>query len=717
MKGKIMKRVLLCAALAMTVPAYNVQAAEQLENLMPGGDFEMENGQWGLYTESGGSASYGIEDGKMVLHIEKCGSVDHGVQLYCDGFKLVKKAKYRISFDISSSQPRTFEWRAQINGGDYHAYFGEQQVAVGPEGLHYEQEFVMEEDTDPAPRFCFNLGDKNKAQGLEAHDVRIDNVCLEMIEAGEEEDGGDETGPRFFFNQVGYRTGGDKLVKAVRVEPGTAYEVIYKDTGKVMASGQFGDAVESESVSAPVVTADISEVKMGGTYLLRLEDGTESPAFVIGGDYKTLLADTVRMLSLQRCGTALSEEMAGSFAHDVCHAEPAVLYGGGETLEVSGGWHDAGDYGRYTVPGAKAAADLLLAYEMNPAVFDDELGIPESGNGVPDLLDEARYELEWLLKMQSSEGGVYHKVTGLNFDPTVRADECTETLYVLPVSQAATGDFAAVMYMAARTYGEVDPAFADTCLEAADRALGYFEAHQGEPGFTNPSDVLTGEYPDTQMEDEYYWALAEGVKTTADAELAAKLSTLDLAGLGSGNFGWQDVAGYGAYALLSAPEDAMPAQARETVKEGWLRKVQELEQTIGSDPYGSSIERDYPWGSNMTIANNGMMLALTEKLAEAALQLDYLLGVNATGYCFVSGYGTKAPEHPHHRPSQSVGETMKGMLAGGPNSSLEDPYAANVLAGNAPAECYADSDQSYSTNEVAIYWNSPLAALLAGVLR
>ena len=124
----------------------------------------------------------------------------------------------------------------------------------------------------------------------------------------------------------------------------------------------------------------------------------------------------------------------------------------------------------------------------------------------------------------------------------------------------------------------------------------------------------------------------------------------------------------------------------------------------------------------MTVANNGMLLLLFDKVensnkgdAVAREQLNYLLGTNGTGYCFLTGFGTLSPKNPHHRPSQAKKAAVPGMLAGGPNQNLEDPYAQNVLTGTAPALCYADSDQAFSLNEVTIYWNSPLVFLFAYV--
>ena len=129
---------------------------------------------------------------------------------------------------------------------------------------------------------------------------------------------------------------------------------------------------------------------------------------------------------------------------------------------------------------------------------------------------------------------------------------------------------------------------------------------------------------------------------------------------------------------------------------------------------------DFPWGSNMTIANHGMLMRMAYNLTGdehykslAKRQLDYLLGENPLGMCFVTGFGVMTPKHPHHRPSEVKGEAIPGMLVGGADSAHEDSYAKAVLFDQAPALSYADNAQSYSTNEITIYWNSPLVYLLA----
>ena len=176
------------------------------------------------------------------------------------------------------------------------------------------------------------------------------------------------------------------------------------------------------------------------------------------------------MLYRQRCGIAV--ESGGVFDHPECHTGNATIYGdtSGKTVDVSGGWHDAGDYGRYTVSTAKTIADLLNSYQ-DFGVEDDEMGIPESGNGIPDILDEARVGLDWMLKMQDPEtGGVYHKVTCAVFPETIAPEEETDELILAPISVTATADFAACLAKASVMYKDIDADFSTEALAAAEKA-------------------------------------------------------------------------------------------------------------------------------------------------------------------------------------------------------------------------------------------------------
>ena len=232
-------------------------------------------------------------------------------------------------------------------------------------------------------------------------------------------------------------------------------------------------------------------------------------------------------------------------------------------------------------------------------------------------------------------------------------------------------------------------------------------------GYKNPGDVTTGEYEDTCDVDERFWAYAELFKTTGEKTYEdAMLKELPSNGY---TLGWQGVAGYGAYAYLSSKG----ATSTSNIKTEAKKKADEIVDNSNKYGYGSSIIGSYPWGSNLSIANNGeyllmMKTILGDNKETVDKQLNYLFGNNATGYCFLTGFGTLSPEHPHHRPSQATGKTVPGMIVGGPNSGLDDPYVQNVLKDTPSAKCYADNSQSYSTNEITIYWNSPVIYLLAG---
>ena len=173
-----------------------------------------------------------------------------------------------------------------------------------------------------------------------------------------------------------------------------------------------------------------------------------------------LLYDDVYKKSLkgyyfQRCGTALLQPHAGVYYHAACHPGDGFYHsstGQSGFRLTTGGWHDAGDYGKYVVNSGITVGTLLLAYERFPEKFNqDNLNIPESGNGVPDLLDEVRYELEWLLKMQNENGGVYFKITKEQFESFIMPQNDSGIRYIHVLSSTATGNFAAMMARAART--------------------------------------------------------------------------------------------------------------------------------------------------------------------------------------------------------------------------------------------------------------------------
>ena len=448
----------------------------------------------------------------------------------------------------------------------------------------------------------------------------------------------------------------------------------------------------------------------------------QNRSLAYGGAQKNLMTQSLikpvgRMFYLQRCGVALDNARAGMFSHPACHTAPARVFHSDTFLHVSGGWHDAGDYGRYVVPACKAVADLLLAFRATPEAFGDDWDIPESGNGVADLLDEVRFELEWLLKMQRDDGGVYHKVTCAYFPDMVMPERETADQFIFPVSTAATGDFSAVLAMAYPLYESIDRTFAKKCLRASVNAYEFLK-HSAPIPFHNPSGVITGEYGDESDADERYFAACALYQATGQAYYLNDASSLYKSGR-SADFGWADMGGYGNALMLFGTRVCEDDILYGRIRADLIATADRLATRTEKSPFGISIE-EFLWGSNMYLLNNAMTLLFANDaqaneryLRAARSHLDYILGANPLGINFVTGVDESSAQNPHHRPSAAAGLPMPGMLVGGPDEGLHDLIAKTLLSGKPAAERYIDSVESYSTNEVAIYWNSVLIYVLA----
>ncbi len=433
---------------------------------------------------------------------------------------------------------------------------------------------------------------------------------------------------------------------------------------------------------------------------------------------QTLMKPIGRMFYLHRCGVALDASRAGEFSHPACHTAPARVFGTDTFLHVSGGWHDAGDYGRYVVPACKAVADLLLAFRAAPEAFGDDWDIPESGNGVADVLDEVRFELEWLLKMQRDDGGVYHKVTCAYFPSiTTAPQDETADLFVFPVSTSATGDFSAVMALAAPLYESIDRTFSKKCLRASINAYEFLKQNKPLP-FHNPSGVVTGEYDDEHDDDERYFAACALYQATGQTYYLSDASALYQGGR-SADLGWANVAGYGNAILYFGPRACEDDFLVGRIRADLLATAERICERTEKSPLGISLS-EFLWGSNMYLLNHTMALLLANDaqeneryLSAARSHLSYILGANPMGVNFITGVSEHSPKNPHHRPSAAMNHAMPGMLVGGPDEGLHDLAAKTLLAGKPAAERYLDSVESYSTNETAIYWNSVLLYVVA----
>ena len=546
-------------------------------------------------------------------------------------------------------------------------------------------------------------------------------------------------------DQVGYLPSRPKLAMVTDTRATGAFRVRRARDGAEVAGGALGPPQSDPDTGDTVRLADFSALGESGTFYLEVAGLGTSDEFDVAPDvYARAFLLVSRAFYGQRCGMAVDlAPLHPGYSYPACHVAgtpnpDALLHasaGAGGTVDGSGGWHDAGDYGKYVVNSGITTGELLWAYELFPErVGAVSLQIPESGNGVPDLLDEARWNLRWMLKMQDADGGVWHKLTSERFGGFVMPHrDDGGPRYVIGTGSApfksscATGDFAAVMALAARVFRPFDAEFASAALAAAERAWSWL-ARNPNVVFRNCCGVVTGEYGDGNCADERLWAAAELFRTTGSPVYNAYFTASFSAGgavLSEGAPAWPEVRSLAllSYALSRQPstDEAVRSRIRaDAVAAGAL-----LVARTRANPYRISLRpTDYVWGSNGVVANYGVALVLVNALQPdpalldaAAENLHYLLGRNTFALSWVTQLGDRPFRHPHHRPSggDANAEPWPGLLSGGPNRYGGDPVI-DALPAAPPARRYRDDQGSYASNENAINWNAPLVFLLASLL-
>ncbi len=538
-----------------------------------------------------------------------------------------------------------------------------------------------------------------------------------------------ETGVR--LNQEGYFTSEDKFV--VVVDAGEKSFALSNAEGHEVLSGNIPAARYWEYSGDSASVLDFSEIRDEGTYTLFIDGKKASKTFIVSSDpYLGLDKSAVKALYYNRAGIEIDSAYGGKFARPAGHPDTSVMVHASAATEMRpegtiisspGGWYDAGDYNKYIVNSGISTFTLLQALSD----FSDYYGqlncnIPESDNDLPDLLDELLYNLRWMLTMQDpNDGGVYHKLTAKGFEGAVMPHKAISQRYVVQKNTAATLDFAAVCAKAVRVlepWADHLPGLADSCRRQAVDAWDW-AVNNPDVLYEQPDDIHTGAYGDNNMEDEWYWAACELFLTEKKSEfMEAAVDYYQQASVPN----WGNVGMLGTISLISSSGELPESLNQLNIEADFFNLVDELVGKWEQSPFRVSIDH-FEWGSNSTVANEGMLKLIALKktgdqkyLSAALSDLDYILGRNATDYCFVTGFGQKKVMNIHHRPSEAddIENPVPGFLAGGPNlATFED--CPDAERSQFAAKSYIDDWCSYSTNEITINWNAPLIYLSGGI--
>ena len=406
-----------------------------------------------------------------------------------------------------------------------------------------------------------------------------------------------------YINQVGYRTtdpkeftlfegSGDIEIKDAAGQ--VALKVTPKAASRWNPSGQDVQLVDFSDLTAPGTYS----ITQGGQVL-------RSDLVIAEKPFENIAKAALKWYYYQRASMALEETYAGQWKRDAGHTNPtAKLHsstGASGTIESSKGWYDAGDYGRYIVNSGITTYTLLSLYEHFPDYFKTfKWNIPAEGT-LPDLLAEIKYNLDWMLTMQAADGGVYHKLSTLQFPGDVMPAKDTESLYVIGKGTGATFNFAAVMAAAYRVYKPFDAAYATTCLEAAKKAYAW-GVQNPKVAFDNPADVATGSYGDGKLTDEKVFAGMEMFISTGDVSYKPTLDPNESSIVPA----WPEVYGLAVYGAASHPtEVAADAATAKTMLTDYANEF----AYAATKGFGVVMsQEDFVWGSNAVAGNQGVFL-------------------------------------------------------------------------------------------------------------
>jgi len=491
---------------------------------------------------------------------------------------------------------------------------------------------------------------------------------------------------------------------------------------------------------------DFSAVAEPGQYQISLTDfDAKSHLFEISDEWLSReVRANIKSFYYQRSGVELPEQFAGAWARPAAHIDdklefhPTMNRAG--LWNAHGGWYDAGDYGKYIVNGGVSVATLMLACELcKNSEFVGNAGFCPSFEQPVSLLDEVRFELEFFLRMQDDDGGVFFKVTPYRWDGFVTPTEsdASQKRYILGKSTSSTLNFTGALAEAHRVFADVDNSFATKCLVASVRAYWWAEKN---PDVDWPHNTEgSGGYGDPDLGDDFFWARAmlyrelkgrendaalaelnvtDGSKTVL-ADLLARLESSLPADMESylPTYGlqWRSTQNLAWFALATCD-----CKWTEKARMAFKYTADEILKLQEKDPYNLSIHK-FIWGSNGDIANHALTLYLVyvwfndPKYRTAAMeQIKFVYGMNPVDVSFVTGSAWSSPKFPHHRISHSdnVAEPVPGLVVGGINEDRQDTHRQPHYLGDARGMSYADEQCSFASNEVAINWSAPLTAAL-----
>ncbi|WP_024834469.1 glycoside hydrolase family 9 protein [Ruminiclostridium josui] len=523
-------------------------------------------------------------------------------------------------------------------------------------------------------------------------------------------------------NQVGYLPFERKVFMFTDINKnmnGVVFHVVRLSDHKAF-KGVLGNIIVDKDSGDKNYLGEFSFVEEPGEYVIRIGDEESYPFKITPDKYRKVFYTAMRSYYLQRCGMEINDSITG-VSHGPCHINDAIMESEpkGGKITATGGWHDAGDYGKYIPTAAVTVAQILLMYELSPETFGSvflDIQKEKDNLHLPDILEEIKYELDWMLKMQDpKDGGVYFKISTNEFPPPNIAPEDDDSIcYCYSKGTAVTANFGAAISIAARVFEKVDQDYSDTLKKAAI-AAGEFLIKTNDQILVHTVGN-TGAYLNSSVEDDLLWCYAELYCLTGNSKYITLIDKYWVE-VFSPNINWDNVSFLAAYALTSCM--GIPTERQNYIRDTIFQWTKSIKNQISLNGYRSALKfEEYTWGSNKAALAYGVSMILAQKILgrndledEIKAQLDYVLGVNPLSKVYITKLGTDYVRNPHHRLIKSKGILIPGLLVAGPNNNAEDGFYSKGLG----PKGYVDLFEACSCNEYAIDYNAPLV-FVAGYL-
>lgn len=781
MKTQTGKKLSLLVSLVVLLSVFFANLAFANTNFLKVGNLirnsTFDNGvgiPWHVAEISPAKAEFNIQNDKFNIVINNKGFNRWDIQFRHSDLVIEQGHKYTVKFTVSATKnckiyPRIGDSREPYN--EYWNYNKNWECisleANKPQTI--TDEFVMNKATAKNCEFSFHLAG-DCATSSTPYTVSFDDIYIEDPEYIEPEEPIYPTnGIR--VNQEGYFPKLSKLATLLSSSTTPVDWQLKNNEGTTVAQGRTIEKGFDPSSGDYVHIVDFSSYTTEGIgYTLVSGSSTSMPFDIRGNLYTKMKYDAMKYFYLNRSGIAIEMPYADSIdlvrpaghPNDVVKPSPAHSYQADYALDVTGGWYYGGDYGKYAGVGGIATWTLMNEYEralyygdVSVAPFaDNTLNIPESGNGYPDILDEARYNLQALLKLQVPkgnllEGMVHNKAYDERWNEyATRPDQDEQMRYLQPPTTVATLNLAAIAAQGSRLWKQYDEAFSTICLSAAETA---WDAAVKYPDKYTSQSMSLLPYSTDYVDAEFYWAACELYVTTGKAKYLDYLKASkyylqeptkivnDKDNKTSGCFDKTNPEGMGTITLALVP-NGLPAADIAIAKANIIAAADKFISIAKSQGYGVPIEEStlgyayeeivgFPFESNSLVVNAAIVMAYahefteekgieeTKYLSGVSGAMDYILGRNPNIRSYVTGYGEYPIQNPSHyfwanQVDDSFPKAPAGCLSSGPNSRLEDDRirTTGMIAGVTPPEkCFMDDIYSWSTNEINMCMNAPLA--------